>query len=94
MSNRNVCIVLDQNHWINIELATGLDGKTTGILKSNLKDTPPFVKEALGEDELFDAAIDGMEGMILALACAGVDVTAPIYVEAILTTLDSIINIT
>lgn len=41
---------------------------------------------------LFNAAIDGMESLILAHACAGVDVESPAYVEGVETAIEAIGN--
>ena len=41
------------------------------------------------EDELYNAAMDGIESMILAHACAGVDITTPAYIEGIETAVDT-----
>jgi hypothetical protein len=35
------------------------------------------------EDELYNAAMDGIESMILAHACAGIDITTPAYIIGI-----------
>jgi hypothetical protein len=40
----------------------------------------------------FNAAIDGLEALILAHACAGVDITSPAYIEGIETAADAIGN--
>ena len=40
----------------------------------------------------YNAAIDGLESLILAHACAGVDVESPAYVEGIETAVDAIAN--
>ena len=42
------------------------------------------------EDELYNAAIDGIESMILAHACAGVDIESPAYLEGIETAVQSV----
>lgn len=39
-----------------------------------------------------NAALDGLEALILAHACAGIDVTAPVYLEGIETAVDAIVN--
>jgi hypothetical protein len=39
-----------------------------------------------------NAAIDGMEALILAHACAGVDVALPAYIEGIETAVDAVTN--
>jgi hypothetical protein len=43
-------------------------------------------------DRLFNAAIDGLESLILAHACAGVNVRSPAYLEGIETAVDAITN--
>ena len=40
----------------------------------------------------FNAAIDGLEALILAHACAGLDVQSPAYVEGIETAVEAIAN--
>jgi hypothetical protein len=39
-----------------------------------------------------NAALDGLEALILAHACAGIDVTTPVYLEGIETAVDAIVN--
>ena len=58
-----------------------------GSIESNLKVYDPDENT----DE-YNAAIDGMESTILAMACAGFNVESPAFKEAILTTLDAIEN--
>ena len=43
-------------------------------------------------ERLFNAAIDGLESLILAHACAGVDVESLAYVEGIETAVEAIAN--
>lgn len=43
-------------------------------------------------DRLYNAAIDGIESLVLAHACAGVDVQSPAYIEGIETAVDAIAN--
>jgi len=40
------------------------------------------------EDELYNAAMDGIESMILAHACAGIDINTPEYIEGIETAVE------
>jgi hypothetical protein len=40
----------------------------------------------------FNAAVDGLEALILAHACAGVDIASPAYIEGIETAVDAIGN--
>lgn len=49
-----------------------------GAIASDMKEN-----EETPEDEMFNAAIDGIESMILAHAIAGVDVESPAYLEGI-----------
>jgi len=43
-------------------------------------------------DELYNAAMDGIESMILAHACAGVDISSPKYLEGIETAVNACAN--
>jgi len=59
------------------------DGEGAGSITSDLHDTlesNPELAETLDE---YNAAIDGLESLILAHACAGIDITSPAYLEGI-----------
>jgi hypothetical protein len=43
-------------------------------------------------DRQYNAAIDGLEALILAHACSGIDVESPAYVEGIETAVEAIAN--
>ncbi len=43
-------------------------------------------------DEAYDHAIDGIESLLLAHACAGVDVQSPKYIEGLERALESLAN--
>lgn len=68
-----------------------LDPHGGGTIKTNLKD-----EEAAndGDDDAieYNRAIDGLESLVLAHACAGVAVTDPKYVEGIAVAVDAIFN--
>ena len=66
---------------IKIELV-GLKGSAFGTLSSEMheKSDSPELK----------ASIDGIERLILAHACAGIDVLSPAYIEGIETTVNTI----
>lgn len=67
------------------EIIVDVSGKF-GRISSNLKD-------GCDESDCLDcAAIDGLESLILAHACAGIDVTSAKYVEGIETALEAIGN--
>jgi len=55
-----------------------IEGEGFCRFQSNLK-----IEDEFGECSEFNAAVDGMESLILAHACAGIDVTAPKYVDGI-----------
>ena len=55
-----------------------------GTITSDLK------QDTTGEDAEYLAAIDGLESLILAHACAGIDVTTPAYIEGIETAVAAI----
>jgi hypothetical protein len=44
------------------------------------------------EDELYNAAMDGIESLILAHACAGVDIESPEYIEGVKTAVEACAN--
>lgn len=56
-------------------------------LTSNL-----HVSELMASDLEYNAAIDGLESLVLAHACEGIDVTSVAYVKGIRTALDNIGN--
>ena len=70
-----------------------LEGENTegqpgcGTITSELKEAG---KDAEGMK--FNAAIDGLESLILAHACAGIDVTSPAYIEGVETAVEAISN--
>jgi hypothetical protein len=58
-----------------------------GTIQSDLQET--------GQDKPtpeYNAAVDGLEALILAHACTGIDLTAPAYVEGIEVAVDAIAN--
>ena len=63
-----------------------LEGKN-GIITSDLK-----VNESDESDVAYNAAIDGLESLILGHACAGIDITSPAYLEGIESAVDGISN--
>lgn len=69
-----------------------LDGPctSTGIISSNLhaKDKRPWMNSL----EAQEAAIDGLERLVLAHACQGIDVCSKAYVTGIINAVDAIIH--
>ena len=57
-----------------------------------------YIRSCLGqfgntpEDDVYNAAIDALESLILAHACAGIDISSPAYLEGIETAVDAIPN--
>ena len=78
-------LLLD-NDWIELSL-TYVDnqGRRTGSVTSSLHSSE-------AEDEQFNAAMDAVESVVLAHACAGIDVTDPRYVEGIRTCVQACAN--
>jgi hypothetical protein len=61
-----------------------LTGDGGGSISSDLKeDIDTVCSEEAMEATIFNAAMDGIESMILAHAIAGIDVTTPAYLEGI-----------
>jgi len=72
-----------------------VDAHGGGTLTSDLKD------DSIIDDDhpamrarrfAFNTAIDGLEALLLACACAGVDVDSPEYIQAFETALEAIAN--
>jgi hypothetical protein len=62
----------------------------TGTIESKLRLAG---QDSAGTDfEAFDARVDAVESMILAHACAGVDIASPAYIEGIESAIDAIVN--
>ena len=64
-----------------------LDGEGNGEITSDL-----HMDEDNDEDETYNSAIDGLEALVLAQACAGLNVTSQKYAEALETAVDAIAN--
>jgi len=62
----------------------GADKPGSGAITSDLRAAGTAVNRQ------FNAAIDGLEALILAHACAGVDVESPAYVEGVETAVEAI----
>ena len=70
-----------------------VDAHGCGTLESDLKD-----ESILDDDDpamrarrlAYNTAVDGLESLLLACACAGVDVNRPEYVQAFQTAMDAI----
>jgi hypothetical protein len=64
----------------------GADKPGSGVIASDLRAGQGAA------DRQYNAAIDGLEALILAHACAGVDVKSPAYIEGIETAVEAIAN--
>lgn len=74
-----------------LHLGTDKNGRTGGQIRSELHSTniDPTVTD---DDVEYNAAIDGIEAMILAHACAGVNVQTVGYIEGIKTAVEGCAN--
>jgi hypothetical protein len=59
----------------------------SGTITSDLKGSARTAAE-----HLYNAAVDGLESLILAHACAGIDVASLTYVEGVETAIEAIAN--
>jgi len=63
------------------------DNPGGGSINSNLHEETEFDNSMTLPDRMnatiFNAAMDGIEAVILAHACAGIDITTPAYIEGI-----------
>jgi len=84
---RDVTIRLSlDDDWIELSLTyADAQGRRTGAVTSSLHSSG-------ADDERFNAAVDAVESMVLAHACAGIDVTDPRYVEGIRTCVEACAN--
>jgi len=64
----------------------GVEEPGSGSIVSDLRDSETAANRQ------YNAAVDGVESLILAHACAGVDVESPAYLEGIETAVDAIAN--
>lgn len=72
--------------WIELSLTyADARGRRSGTVTSSLHTSEE-------DDEEFNAAMDAVESMVLAHACAGIDVTDPRYVEGFRTCIDACAN--
>ena len=74
-------------------------GITVTLVRENDEDKPgsgsitsDLRAAGAASDRQFNAAIDGLESLILAHACAGVDVESPAYIEGVETAVEAIAN--
>jgi hypothetical protein len=79
------------------DIVVTTDGKGSGSINSSLKeDNPHPVQPKLEGDETmhaeFDAAMDGIESLVLACACNGIDITRSEFVQAIESAVESCEN--
>ncbi len=72
---------------IDLGINVATDGKGSGSISSNLHCNGSDLS-----DMEYNAAIDGLESLILACACAGIDVNSSNFVEAVQTAIDGIGN--
>ena len=61
-----------------------LDGRGGGMIVSDLHDAPTVTDEAVD----YGNAVDAIESLILAHACAGVDIASPAYIRGIETAVE------
>ncbi|HEV2247261.1 MAG TPA: hypothetical protein VGW37_11470 [Terriglobia bacterium] len=69
-----------------------LDGKGGGSVKSTLHITEAEAGFGAEHRANYNSAIDGVEAVVLAHACAGVNVTHPDYVRGLVSGLEAISN--
>lgn len=75
------------SHGIVVVLSYNEEGEIDGsALTSDLKG------EDNDEDQDYNLAIDGIESLILAHACAGIDIESPAYLEGIETAVEAAAN--
>jgi hypothetical protein len=74
---------------ITVQVMTN-NGKPAGTIESELK--KHFIGDGPSNDPELLAVVDALESLILAHACAGLDISSPAYVEGLRTSLEAIAN--
>jgi hypothetical protein len=89
MSTRRIRTIQLPCFGITVRLDRPNTAKTlgTGMVVSDLKGPGKTAVQ-----RLFNSAVDGLESLILAHACAGVDIESPAYIEGIETAVEAIAN--
>ena len=78
-------LTLDSD-WIELALTyADAQGRRSGSVTSSLHSSE-------ADDDQFNAAMDAVESMVLAHACAGIDVTEPRYVDGVRTCIEACEN--
>jgi len=78
-------------YGIVVNLVSGKNGSGWGgSITSDLKHPDDQCDDR--EEQEFNTAIDGLESLILAHACAGIDICSPAYLEGIETAVEAISN--
>lgn len=70
-------------------IVVALDETGGGTIKSKLKKGCVVGDQ---DDYRYMAVVDGIESLVLAHACAGIDITSPEYIAGIETAVDAAIN--
>ncbi len=75
------------------------DGEGAAVVRSTLSSGGPAGDESLTDlgahppdNPAYNAAIDGLESLILAQACAGIDITTDQYAQAVRVAVEAIAN--
>ena len=71
-------------------ISVRVDSDGTGVITSAGLKTPGDADST--EEQVMNAAIDGMEALILALACAGIDISTPAFKKAVISANDALVN--
>ena len=79
-------------YGIVLNLVPGIEGHFDGTIRSDLheeSDLEDWDSDEQHDCDCYNAAMDTVESIILAHACAGVDIQAPAYLEGIHTSVHS-----
>ena len=78
---------------MNKVIKTGVFGIEVTVNEDGSGKIISVLRESYDEgDAEYSVAIDGLESLILAHACAGIDITTPAYLEGIEVAVESIAN--
>lgn len=74
------------------DITVTLDGKGGGTIESTLGIPEDSEEFDLEYDQAYNNAIDGIESLVLAHACAGVNVEDPRYLQGLQTAVHAVAN--
>ncbi len=91
MGPRQYRLKLDCGFWIKVSVNASLVGIITSNLKNRITAAESIRRDSI-DRVIWNLQMDALESLILAAACAGVDIDSPEFKQALSTSLEAIAN--